>query len=92
MHDLTLIGALCNQIEELAQRHNARKVIRIILEIGEDFAFAPEHFQETFLFFNAENPLLHETQLEFRKTPAFSGNEIILRDVELEVPEALKDA
>lgn len=35
MHELSAIQDLCRQAEEIAQKHHAKKVARILLEVGE---------------------------------------------------------
>ncbi len=46
----------------------------------------PELLQEAFQAFRQVEPLLEEAQLEIRKT---RGEELLLRDVELEVQEGV---
>jgi Zn finger protein HypA/HybF involved in hydrogenase expression len=87
MHDISVIEPLCKKLEQIASENKAQKVVRIVLEVGEDFDFTPEHFQETLLLLSNETPLLRDAKLEFRKVPGFHDHEMILRDVELEVPE-----
>ena len=87
MHELSVIQALCRQVEEIAQRHNATKVARIVLELGEISHWTPEQLEETFLLFRSVHPLLAETELKFRKSPAIRDETILLRDVEMEVPD-----
>jgi Zn finger protein HypA/HybF involved in hydrogenase expression len=91
MHDLTLIAPLCNQIEEIAREHNAQKIVHVVLEVGEEFGHEINHFQETFLLFAGTNPMFHQTKIEFRKDPGIIGDHLIIRDVEMEVPEAAGD-
>ena len=87
MHDISIIEPLCKNLDKIARENNAQKVVRIVLEVGEDFDFTPEHFQETFLMLSSETPLLRDAQLEFRKVPGLHDHEMILRDVEMEIPE-----
>ena len=87
MHDISLIEPLCDRVEQIAHQNKASKVLRIVLEVGEDFDFSPDHFQETYLMLSGQTPLLRDAQLEFRKVSGIHGHEMVLRDVELEVPD-----
>jgi Zn finger protein HypA/HybF involved in hydrogenase expression len=85
MHDTAIVQSLCNQVEQLAHKHGAHKVVRITLEVGEEFELSPDHMKETFLTFRGASPLLRETEIDFRKSPRLHDHEMILRDTELEI-------
>jgi len=85
VHDISLIEPLCDKLEKIAREKNAIKVIRVVLEVGEDFDLSPDHFQETYMLLSSKTPLLREAQMEFHKVPGIHGHEMLLRDVELEV-------
>jgi hypothetical protein len=48
--------------------------------------FTAQHMQETFELFRQASPLLHETKLELRQSSQCLPDEVLLRDVELELP------
>lgn len=87
MHEFSILKNLCDQVLRLASDHRAERVSRIVVEVGEQMHGTPEHWQETFSIFRETNPLLAETQLEFRVSPDLKGEEMLLRDVELDITE-----
>ena len=86
MHELSIIEDLSRKVETLAKQHKASRVVRLVLEINVESHLASEHLQETFVTFRGASPLLQDTEIEFRKSEGIQGDEILLRDVELEVP------
>lgn len=88
MHEFSMLQAMCRQLEELAYLHRATGIVRIVLQIGPSTHLTPEHLLESFQVFRESNPLLCKTVVEIRPVPTLPPEEIILRDVELEVPEA----
>ena len=85
MHELSMITALCRQVEKIAMEHHATKVIRVVLETGDvEHMIAPDHLKDLFLIFRTSSPLFQETSIEFRKSEQLCGSEILLRDIELE--------
>jgi len=91
MHDTAVIQALCDKVEQMAYERGAKSVLRIALEVPDSTHFTPEHMQETFDLFRGSSPLLRETKLEFRYTETVPDREMILRDVELELPDQDQD-
>jgi Zn finger protein HypA/HybF involved in hydrogenase expression len=87
MHDTAVIQALCNQVEKVAIENGARSVLTVALEVPNSEHFKTEHMQETFDFFRNASPLLKNTNLEFRYSNALSDDEVILRDIELDLPD-----
>jgi Zn finger protein HypA/HybF involved in hydrogenase expression len=87
MHDTAVIQALCNQVEKVAIENGARSVLTVALEVPNSEHFKTEHMQETFDFFRSASPLLKNTNLEFRYSNALSDDEVILRDIELDLPD-----
>lgn len=86
MHEISIMQALFEQVEGLAGQYDSRRVRHIVVEVGELSNLVPELFQEAFKAFRQVEPLLEKAQLEIRKT---QGEELLLRDVELEVPEGV---
>lgn len=87
MHETSAVQALCRQVEEIARQHGAVSVQRILLEFGVSPHLTPEHVRESFEMFRTLSPLLKETRIEFRESPELAPEEVVLRDVEMEVPE-----
>ena len=86
MHEISIMQALFEQVEGLAGQYDSRRVRHIVVEVGELSNLVAELFQEAFRAFRQVGPLLEEAHLEIRKT---QGEELLLRDVELEVPEGV---
>jgi len=91
MHDTALIQALCDEVEQMAYERGAKSVLRVALEVPDSAHFSAEHMQETFELFRVASPLLRDTRLEFRHSNAVLDREMILRDVELELPDQDQD-
>ena len=91
MHDTAVIQAVCDEVEQIAYEQGAISVLRVALEVTDSSHFSPEHMQETFEIFRGSSPLLRDTKLEFRYTDAVLDKELILRDVELELPDQEQD-
>lgn len=87
MHEISIMQALFEQIENLADQYGSPRIRRIVVEVGEFSNLVPELFQEAFEAFRQVEPLLKQARLEIRKT---NGEELLLRDVELEVPKEVR--
>ena len=87
MHDTAAIQALCKEVEQIAIEHNARSVLTVALEVPNSDHFRAEHMQETFSFFRGASRFLENTNLEFRYSDDLSDDEMILRDVQLDIPD-----
>lgn len=87
MHEFSMLKDLCDQVLRLATNHRADRVIRIVVEMGDRMHGTPEHWMETFTIFRETHPLLSETQLEFRHSPELKGEQMLLRNVEMDIPE-----
>ncbi len=117
MHELSLMQALFEHVETAAAAHRAKRVARLVVEVGEFSNVVPGLFQQAFLAFRTIEPLLEGAQLEIRKLPlmlecsecrlefrpqgfcfrcphcdslqtrVIQGEELLLRDLELEVEE-----
>lgn len=85
MHELTIIQAVCKEVETIAEEHNAKEVLRVVLEVSDLSHMASDHLEETFLIFREASPLLRNARIEFRQNPDPTSEEIVLRDVELEI-------
>ncbi len=88
MHDLSAIQNLCRRAEEIAQKHHAKRVSRMLLEVGERSHWTQEHLRETFLIVRTGHSLFRETELTFRKSSEIEDEAILLRDVEMEVSDS----
>ncbi len=86
MHEISIMQALFQQVEGLAGQYGSHRIRHIVVEVGEISNLVPELLQQAFEAFQLVEPLLEEAQLEIRKTP---GEELLLRDVELEVQEGV---
>ena len=87
MHDTAAVQALCNQIEQVAIENGARSVLTVALEVPNSEHFRAEHMKETFEFFRNASPLLRNTKLQFRYSDHIGDDEMILRDIELDLPD-----
>jgi hydrogenase nickel incorporation protein HypA/HybF len=85
MHELSMIQALYHRVEEIARQHEAKKVIRVVVEVGRLSGMMPEFFKETFVTFQETVPVLKDADLEIRRVD--QEDELILREVELEIAE-----
>ena len=86
MHEISIMQALFQQVEGLAGQYGSRRIRHVVVEVGELSNLVPELLQEAFKAFRQVEPLLEKAQLEIRKT---QGEELLLRDVELEVQEGV---
>jgi len=85
MHEFSMVQALYHQVEEIARKHEAKKVVRIVVEVGRRSGMKPEFFKEAFVTFQETVPVLKDADLEIRSLD--QDAELILRDVELEISE-----
>ena len=109
--------SMFSQVEAVAAAHNARRVARVVVEVGEFSNVVPRLFEQAFLAFRQMEPLLEEARLELRLLPLklrcakcrtefrprryrfrcpdcrgsetriIQGEELLLRDIELEIEE-----
>lgn len=84
MHELSVIQAVCKEVEAIAEEYKAREVLRVVLEVSELSHMNSHHLEETFLVFREASPLLRNARIEFRQSSDPTSEEIVLRDVELE--------
>lgn len=87
MHELTVIQAVCKEVEAIAEEHKAKEVLRVVLEVSDSSHMISDHLEETFLIFREASPLLRNTRIEFRQSGDPTAEEIVLRDVELEIDD-----
>ena len=87
MHEFSVIQALCDRVEEIAQKNGAAKVVRIVVEVRNGSHFATDHLQELFGMLRTTSTLLAESEVEIRRSDAIEGEDVFLRDVELELPQ-----
>jgi Zn finger protein HypA/HybF involved in hydrogenase expression len=87
LHDTAVVQALCNQVEKIAIENGAKSVVTVALEVPNSEHFRSHHMQETFEFFRGASPLLRNTNLEFRYSAELQEDEMILRDIELDLPD-----
>ncbi|HSE43532.1 MAG TPA: hydrogenase/urease maturation nickel metallochaperone HypA [Acidobacteriota bacterium] len=87
MHELSVIQSVCKEVEAIAEDHKAKNVLRVVLEVSDLSHMNSHHLKETFLLFRQANPLLRNTEIEFRQNSDPTVDEIVLRDVELEISD-----
>ncbi|HSR51394.1 MAG TPA: hydrogenase maturation nickel metallochaperone HypA [Acidobacteriota bacterium] len=117
MHELSIMRALFEQLEDLARKHGASRVIRLEVEVGAFSNVVPELLQEAFKSFRQIEPLLAQADMDLKKLPlviecrdcgdrfspspvryrcplcgsgrtrTVQGEELLLRDVEMEIPD-----
>jgi len=115
MHELSIMQALVDTVEALVRQHGARRVVRLVVEVGEMSNVIPMYLRNAFLAFREVKPFLAQAELEVRFVPlrlrceacgfefqpqgyryrcvecgatrvrVVQGEELLLRDVELEV-------
>lgn len=85
MHELSVIQAVCKEVEAIAEEHKAKEVLRVVLEVSDLSHMSSDHLEETFLVFREASPLLRNARIEFRQSSDPKSEEILLRDVELEI-------
>ncbi len=69
MHELSIVQALFEQVEKLAAQHQARRVVRLAVEVGEFSNVVPELFERAFDAFCQVEPLLAGARMEVRVLP-----------------------
>jgi Zn finger protein HypA/HybF involved in hydrogenase expression len=87
MHELSVIQAVLKEVEVIAEDHKAKEVLRVVLEVSDLSHMSSDHLEETFLIFREASPLLRNATIEFRQNSDPKADEIILRDVELEIDD-----
>ncbi len=115
MHELSIMQALVDAVEAIVREHGARRVVRLVVEVGEMSNVIPMYLRNAFLAFREVKPFLAQAELEIRFVPlqlrcescgfefqpqgyryrcvecgatqvrVVQGEELLLRDVELEV-------
>ena len=70
MHEASLVLAMCEEIENLARREGAKKVLRIVVSFGEYAGVEEEAFRFAFEALKEGSPLFKEATLEIKKTKA----------------------
>lgn len=48
MHELGIVFYLIDEVEEIAKKNNAKKVLSLTLEVGEVSSIIPSYFQECY--------------------------------------------
>ena len=69
MHELTILRELYRQLEKVARRYNARRVIRFRLQIGELANVVPSLLEEAFEYLKGAEPLLKDAVMEYEIVP-----------------------
>lgn len=67
MHELSIVQGLCDQLAELAREHGARRVHRLVVEVGAISNVVPELLRQAFLAVREVDPLVAEAVLEIRE-------------------------
>ncbi|GBC83868.1 Hydrogenase/urease nickel incorporation protein HypA [bacterium HR11] len=69
MHELSIMQALVDTIEDLVRRHRAQRVVRLVVEVGEMSNVIPMYLRNAFLAFREVKPFLAQAELEIRFVP-----------------------
>jgi Zn finger protein HypA/HybF involved in hydrogenase expression len=85
MHELSIIQAVCKEVEAIADEHKAKNVLRVVLEVSDLSHMKSEHLKETFIIFREASPVLKNAEIEFRQNANPTLDEIILRNIEMEI-------
>ena len=86
MHELSLAQGLLSQLHDLAARHQARRIIRIRVEIGPLSGIVVDSFKFGFSCLSAESPLTKDARLDIT-IPANDSSDIVLLQVEMDIEE-----
>ncbi len=70
MHEASLVLAMCEEIEGLAQKEGAKRVLRVVVSFGEYAGVEEEAFRFAFEAFKKGSPLFKEASLEIEKIKA----------------------
>ncbi|MDH4319125.1 MAG: hydrogenase/urease maturation nickel metallochaperone HypA [Desulfobulbaceae bacterium] len=81
MHEFTLAQNLLAQLLELADQHQARKIIRVVIHLGESSNIVADSFQFGFDVLSKENAICNCAELVLQPT---AGSDLILARVEME--------
>jgi len=81
MHEFTLAQNLLAQLLELADQHQARKIIRVEIHLGESSNIVADSFQFGFDVLSKENEICNSAELVLQAT---EGSDLILARVEME--------
>lgn len=87
MHEFSVIQALIDQVEQIATDKGARKVVRVTIEVRDGSHFASDRLQDLFAMLRSTSPLLSETEVDVRRSESIQGEDVFLRDIELELNE-----
>ncbi len=71
MHELSLAQALIDQVKYLLKEHNAKRVLRISVEIGPFSGIVVDSFEFGFYALIKEEPSFSDSKLEIIMPPAF---------------------
>jgi Zn finger protein HypA/HybF involved in hydrogenase expression len=55
MHELSIIQAVCKEVEAIADEHKAKNVLRVVLEVSDLSHMKSEHLKETFIILQRLN-------------------------------------
>lgn len=69
MHELSLVQGLCRQLDELAVRNGASRVVAVTVDVGVLSNCVPELLRQAFLAFRPEVPLIADAVLTVREVP-----------------------
>ncbi len=86
MHELSLAQGLLSQLHDLAARHQARRIIRLRVEIGPLSGIVVDSFEFGFNCLSAESPLTKNAKLDIT-IPANDSSDIVLLQVEMDAEE-----
>lgn len=72
MHELGIVVHLIDRLEEIARKNNAKKVLRVTLEIGEVSGIVNDLFLDAYTWSKKKSEVLYGSELEIIPLKAFS--------------------
>ena len=72
MHELGIVFYVVEQVEQVATKNNASKVLGATLELGEVSSVIPDYFMELWEWTKKKHPLLTDCKLEIINLKAIS--------------------
>ncbi|MBI4444271.1 MAG: hydrogenase maturation nickel metallochaperone HypA [Acidobacteria bacterium] len=67
MHELSIVSALVEQVNNVAQAHGSTRVRHLTLQVGKMSNVVPELLQQAFEAFRKVEPLLKDARMEIRQ-------------------------
>ncbi len=69
MHELSIMQGLHERVTEIAAAHKARRVARVVVDLGVLSNVVPDLLREAFLAFREADPLLADAEFQIRRIP-----------------------